>query len=740
MFSGPRKGTKKAAPGLPDLPLLLAKPTKSRSGLIPAILLGVLLVAFLVAAYAVFPRQLPWPIPWLLGLATAAMAVGIYLLATYHVEPSAALERMRRGQHEDFGKALRTEKKPPRQVHVPIFGPTRLRTLAAVGIFALVSGWWLTPLAPVTVRPRPLQDLVIPLQVEITATVLVEPDEDLAAVQLPAIPSIVVREARRIGPTASVYHRGMKALAERRFDDARRLLAAAETSKPAKEPGGEKTVPRWKVVVAEGQNEVFAGRFADAAECFDRAWKLQPDEPIILCQAAAARLHAGQVKEAGALAAEALKIARAKVSVEDLALAAALHLQAVVDTIRAEHLDSAEQDNTEAQGIWGEKLGGSSPAVAASQNNQAVLFALHALYSGADSNQVEAYDRWSKSLPREHPYLAASAGNRAVLLLTEGKYAEALKIEKEWNQSLASVPAADRPPSAGLLLNRAMAEEGLAQYAAAAGNATQALSEIQSRLGAEHPMAAAALETLAAIEAGQGRYNKAERYALRASQVAEKSLGPDHPYVAHTLVNLASLYLLFGRTDDAQSAITRVLAIAKKSLGAEHPIQARGLWLRGRWELARKHAAQGRASFQSALEILKRVFPGGHPDIAAVEGELAALESNPAESVGRFDEAITLAEQFCGPQHPLVADLLIGRARRLLQAGKVADAAESASQALAIRKKALPADHPKLAEALEVVAQVLCATGKPANRQQALILEKQAEEVRAKHEEHDRVE
>ena len=123
--------------------------------------------------------------------------------------------------------------------------------------------------------------------------------------------------------------------------------------------------------------------------------------------------------------------------------------------------------------------------------------------------------------------------------------------------------------------------------------------------------------------------------------------------------------------------------------------------------MAHKRLAQGRESLQAALEILKKVFPGGHPDIAALEGDLAALESSPLEAVNRFDEAIALAGQFCGPQHPLLADLLIGRARRLLEAGKTADAAESASAALAIRKKALPADHPKLAEALEVRAQTL---------------------------------
>jgi hypothetical protein len=541
----------------------------------------------------------------------------------------------------------------------------------------------------------------------------------------------------------------MKALAERRFDDARRLLAAAETSHPAAQPGGKEIVPRWKVVVAEGQNEFFAGRFADAADCFDRARKLQPEAPATICQAAAARFHAGQVQEAGALAAEAMKMAREKPVPDDLALAAALHLQAAVATIRAEHLDTAEEYNTQAQAIWAEKLGGSSSAAAASQNNQAVLFALRGLYSGADLSQRDAQASWSKSLPAEHPYLAAMAVNRAVLLLTEGKYAEALKVQKEWTRSLESVPAADRPPAAEMHLVTAMVETGLAQYAAAAGKAPQALSEIQSRMGAEHPnrmgpeypMVAAALGAMADIEAGLGRYHKAERYALGASrQLAEKSPRPTHPYLARALANLASLHLLLGRTDDAQAAVTRVLAITKKSLGEEHPLYARGLWLQGEAELARKHPAQGRSSLEAALQILKKVFPDGHPDVAMLEGDLAALESNPRESAAHFDEAIAMAESFCGPQHPLVADLLMGRARSLLEAGKAADAAPLASRALAIRKKTLSADHPKLADALTVQAQVLRATGKPADLREAASLEKQAQEVRAMHEENDRAE
>ena len=740
MTSAPRKGPKKAGPVLPDLPSLLSQPAKARSGLIPAIVLGVLLAAFLAAAYAVFPRQLPWPVPWLLGLVMAAMAAGTYLLATYHVEPSAVIERMRKGQHEDFGKALRVEKKAPRKVNLPFFGPTPLRTVVAVGIFALVTGWWLTPLAPVTLRPRPLEDLVIPLQVEITSAVLVQPDEDLADVQLPVIPSGVVREARRIGPKDNVYLRGLKALAGQHFDEARRLLAEAETANPTTEPGGKEIVPPWKVIVAEGQNECFAGQFADAVKCFDRAAKLQPDDPAIIVQAAAAQLYAGKIPEAGKLAGQALKIAHEKASGEDLSLGAALHLQAAVETIRARDLEAAEQNNTEAQDILAQKLGGSSSPVAASHNNQAVLYALRALYSGADSNLLDAHASWSKSLPTGHPYLAASAGNRAVLLLTEGKSADASKVLEEWNHSLKSIPAADRPSSVGLLLSAALADEGLAHYDAAERKASQALKEIKSSLGEEHPTYAAALAILAAIEASQGRYGRAERHASRASDVAEKSPGRDHPYIAHTLVELASVDLLLGRLDDASPHIDRVLEISKKckALGQEHPIQARGLWLRGRSELARKETAKGRKSLEAALEIFKKVFPDGHPDIAALEGDLAALESDPAESAAGFDKAIALAEQCCGPQHPLVADLLIGRARRFLQAGKAAEAAASASRALAIREKTLAGDHPKRAEALEIQAQVLRASGTAADLQQAKALEKQAREILAKHEENER--
>jgi hypothetical protein len=86
----------------------------------------------------------------------------------------------------------------------------------------------------------------------------------------------------------------------------------------------------------------------------------------------------------------------------------------------------------------------------------------------------------------------------------------------------------------------------------------------------------------------------------------------------------------------------------------------------------------------------------------------------------------------------LVADLLIGRARRFLQAGKATEAAASASRALAIREKTLAGDHPKRAEALEIQAQVLRATGTAADRQQAAALEKQARKILADHEENER--
>jgi tetratricopeptide (TPR) repeat protein len=740
MFSGSPKGTKKAASGTPDIRLLLGKSGRSRSGLIPAIGLGILLAAFLAAAYLVFPRQMPRPIPWLMGVAMGAMAAGTFLLGTYRSEPNAALERLRRGQHEDFGKALRVEKKPPRQVRLPIVGPVRVRMLIAAGIFVLATGWWLTPLAPVTVPPPPLEDLVPTLQDEITAPVLVAPDDGLAIVGTPAIPPGVARAAQQIGPKDNDYHRGMKALAERRFDDARRLLAAAETSRPTTQRGGKEIVPRWKVLVAEGQNEFFAGRYPEAADCFDRARKLQPDEPAIVCQAAVARLHAGQVQEAGTLAAETLKVIREKSADDELAQAAALHLQAVIATIRAEHLENAEECNAQAQSLWTDKLGGSHPAVAASQNNQGVLFLQRALYSGADLSQRDAQGNWSGSLPPEHPYRAVIAGNRAVLLLSLGRYAEASKVEKQWAESLQSIRAADRPANHRMLLVAAMVEGRLGQYDAAAGRATQALSEIQGRLGAEHLMLAAALETMVEIEVGLGRYNKAAHDALRARQVAERNLGPTHPYLARTLAGLASVELLLGRTDEAQAAISRLLAIAKKALGEQHPLYARGLWLQGQWELSRKRVAQGRSSLQAALEILKKVFPDGHPDIAALEGDLAALESNPADAAAHYDVAINMAVTFCGPQHPRVADLLVGQARSLLAAGKTAEAAEAASRAAAIRKQALSPDHPKLAEALEVQAQVLRGSANPADRQQAVKLEKQAQEIRAKHAENDRPE
>ena len=68
-------------------------------------------------------------------------------------------------------------------------------------------------------------------------------------------------------------------MAEGRFDDARGLLADAEkigAAQPA------------QVRLVRAQNEMFAGRFADAAEQYGKLLQATPADPMLLCQAAVA--------------------------------------------------------------------------------------------------------------------------------------------------------------------------------------------------------------------------------------------------------------------------------------------------------------------------------------------------------------------------------------------------------------------------------------------------------------------
>lgn len=696
-----------------------------------AISIGVL-VAFLAVAYFALPDELSAILQRGLGLVCAGLAVAVFAAATREREDEL-LHRLRRGQHLDFGKRLRSAKKQRRTVKLPFFGQASFRALGGVAVFLLVDIWWWTPLAPIGVSELTVEDLAIPLGNQIVAAVLLLPDGQAPVLQPPIVPRSSRQLAEGISEDAAAYDLGMKAIAQGRSDDARKLLEAALK--------GGKT-DAVMVHVARAQAEMFACQFGEAVKWYDNALKLKPDEPALLGQAAVAQMHAESFQSAEPLVAKFVEICQASQGKDDSRLAASLHVRAVSFIGQGREFDQAEVLNKKVQDTWSKILGEAHPFVAASLNNQAVLYQIRAKYPGVPQLNNWAREIWSEKQGEQQPLVAGSLSNLAMLNCLLGNYQKATGL----NERALTIRRETLPPTHPLL---ALSSTSIATVQLALGQCKEgitlcqaALTTLETELGPQHAAVAPTLNTLATLYTAEARYTRAEPYHLRAIATTRNSLGPEHPYLANCLNALASLYIIQGRFDEADALGVEALRIGEKTLGDDHPTVAASLLIRGMVQLKKGDPRAARPFWEKALRIQENTFGKEHPAVADTLGDLAALDNSPrtyTKGIARYKRAIEMDRRLLGDEHPAVARLLVGLAALYVDRNKYARAEPYLKEALAIREKALVDFHPVVADTMEAYAAVLRKVTPP-NTDLASDLQSRAQAIRAKHTEEDRPE
>lgn len=749
-----KRSKKQTGPAYPGAPAETHKKWRQA-----AVAVGVLLVLSLVAAHFGLGQQ-PALVVWLLGLVCAAVAVVVYVLATHEPEHDDLVLRMQRGQHLDFGRRLRTTRKQRRMVKLPLLGPTSLRTLGGVAVFAVVFAWWLTPWAPVAVAERKIEDLSAPLTGELLAVVLVMPDPHLATAQVPIISPRARQLAEEVPEDATPYERAQKAIAQERFADARGLLESAL--------GGGQT-DAADVHVALGEAELYAYRFDEAIKAFNEALKLKPEDPTVLCLAAVAAMHASRYEDAERLAGRAMKALQQKpkrtpqgrradqAGEDDAVRAAVLHLRAVLYTIRAcdpKELDEAEQLFDQAKTIQqkDEVLGRQHAYVAATVNNQAVLYQLRAKYQGVEVLYREARNTWRHALGEKHPHVAASLGNLAMFYCVRSAFEDARECNAEAQaiRGDRDVLPKEHPIRAVGLNTTSILERTYADYDAAGKPAEDALMIFETVLGPEHPDIAACASELGSFYVERAQYlTIALPYFLRAQSVTADTLGPEHPYLAVTLNKLANLYRAQHQYPQAQETAERALGIARKVYGEEHPVVAAILNTLGRLEIEQDRPPQARPHLEKALDIEEKMLGKQNLLVAVTLGNLAALDNGPydySRGVKRYRRAIAMTEKIFHrgdpehPEHPAVARLLVDLAALYVHRSRYDEAAKCLGRALQIQEKVVvpfQPYHPEVADTLEAYAAVLRKLSPP-QADRAKKMEARAEGIRARHSEEDR--
>ena len=357
---------------------------------------GALLGIFLIMVFFVLPDQLPWAMQKLFGLVNATLAMLVVMFAV-----------------AEYGKGHPA-------LAAPIFKKINAGAVGGGVLFALVLGWWQTPLAPISVGTPDANEIGRMLGDELTLAVLVMPDTTLAVMEPPVPPPNAVALARQVSGNADVRAQLFKAIAEQRFVEASALVDRAETL----------DVDAEQASLARGQIEVFAGRFSAALPHFDKAAAASADVKNFAQQAVAYAL-AGNLAKSYEIATKLLDDVRAGSVKGEIALGISLNLKAAI-AISSGRFTEALPLLEESQQFWSNS--GDSPYKAASRNNQAVAYAmLPKKYAGAESQLDGARVIWTDLYGSDSAHSAGCETNLGVLAISQANYAAA---ESRLNRAL----------------------------------------------------------------------------------------------------------------------------------------------------------------------------------------------------------------------------------------------------------------------------------------------------------------
>ncbi len=146
-------------------------------------------------------------------------------------------------------------------------------------------------------------------------------------------------------------------------------------------------------------------------------------------------------------------------------------------------------------------------------------------------------------------------------------------------------------------------------------------------------------------------------------------------------------------------------------------------YLANEWELA---LAVGK----EALAMAKQAVGPDHPDVAATLNNLALIcraQKQHAQAELYLNRALAIWESACGSDHPDVAIALNNLALLCIARGQYAQAEPIYLRSLAIREQAFGPDHPEVATSLENLASLYRASNRLSN---AGKLEERAQRIR----------
>jgi tetratricopeptide (TPR) repeat protein len=264
------------------------------------------------------------------------------------------------------------------------------------------------------------------------------------------------------------------------------------------------------------------------------------------------------------------------------------------------------------------------------------------------------------------------------------------------------------------LNNLADLQEESSDYARAEKLYREALALRRQLRASPHQMAAS-LEGVGRVLSASGKHTDAQAPLIEALELRRRHGGERGTEIVETMHELALAHLRQGNTAAGEPLFREAVALARRMPSASADLRVRGLvnLARLRHHFERK-PTEAQALYAEALELARRWFPAGHPDIATClsefagalrdSGELAAAEKLAFESLAMW-------RVLHGPGHREVIVATQRVAGILAARGKTNEADRLLRQALAASRSSLGEGHPIALTAQAELAAFLQSTG-----------------------------
>jgi tetratricopeptide (TPR) repeat protein len=211
------------------------------------------------------------------------------------------------------------------------------------------------------------------------------------------------------------------------------------------------------------------------------------------------------------------------------------------------------------------------------------------------------------------------------------------------------------------------------------------------------------------------KFADANAACAAARKARETAFGPDDVAVADVAILQARLATNQSRYADAVQLAERALHIREKVLGRDHPAVCETLFSLGQVQMRVGKLADAEAGFRRGLAIAVPVFGERSAVVASFYAELASLEllrSDLPAALADIDRSTAIRET-ADNKVDLVFNLT-QRGRILEGLGRLREAAESDTRALALAEKVYGGPHPNLAALLQDLGRLHGRLGDPA--------------------------